>query len=211
MSFQILNVGAKFGRLEISEISGQRARCTCSCGETKTVLKRHLLSGATTSCGCAHREMVADLNKKHGATGTLTWRRWRSMINRCYMKNSKSFRDYGGRGIAVCDAWRESFVAFLDDMGECPSGDLTLDRIDPNGNYEPGNCRWATRVQQNRNSSRNRMLSYAGQTMCVSEWAEQLGLNYRTIMTRLSKGWSTERTLGTAVDAKSRNNRTTKP
>ncbi|CAI8756147.1 HNH endonuclease [Pseudomonas chlororaphis] len=209
MGIQASQAGTTFGRLRVMEVSGQSAVCLCACGTTKKVLRRHLLSGATNSCGCAHREMVSRLNKTHGASETLTWKRWRSMINRCYMKNSKSFPDYGGRGIEVCKAWRESYAEFLADMGECPSADLTLDRKDPNGSYEPGNCRWANRVQQNRNSSRNRMLSHDGKTMCVSEWAEQLGINYRTIMTRLNKGWSSERALATPVNTKSRNSRTT--
>lgn len=211
MSTKDVCVGDAFGRLKVAGVSGQNASCSCSCGVLKVVRKRNLLSGATTSCGCAHREMVSRLRKTHGASETLTWKRWRSMISRCYMKNSKSFPDYGGRGIEVCQAWRESYAAFLADMGECPSVALTLDRKDSNGNYEPENCRWANRVQQNRNSSRNRMLSHDGKTMCISEWAEHLGINYRTIMTRLSKGWAVDLALGTPVDAKSRNSRTIKP
>lgn len=138
-------------------------------------------------------------HRTHGASGTLTWNRWRSMIARCTMKNTKSYPRYGGRGIRICEAWLNDFSAFLAEMGECPGTDWTLERNENDGNYERGNCRWATRKEQNRNTSRNRLLEYQGMELCITEWAEETGINFRTIMTRLSKGWTVEMTLSTAV------------
>jgi hypothetical protein len=138
-------------------------------------------------------------HRTHGCSGTLTWNRWRSMIARCTMPNTKSYPRYGGRGIKVCDKWLHDFTAFLADMGECPGSGWTQDRENNDGNYEPGNCRWATRREQNRNTSRNRLLTHRGTEMCITEWAEETGINFRTIMTRLGKGWSIEKTLDTPV------------
>lgn len=135
----------------------------------------------------------------HRGSGTLTWLRWRSMLNRCTMPNAKSYPRYGGRGIKVCDRWLHDYPAFLVDMGECPGPEWTLEREDNDVGYQPDNCKWATRKEQNRNTSRNRVLQHRGLALCITEWSERSGINFRTIMTRLSKGWSVEKTLETPV------------
>jgi hypothetical protein len=114
------------------------------------------------------------------------------MIRRCENPKSSYYRDYGGRGIQVCDRWRASVLAFIDDMGKCPDG-MELDRVDNDGNYEPGNCRWATRLTQVRNRRNTRHLTVHGVTRPMAEWAEQSGIPYDTIKRRLIYGWSDER------------------
>lgn len=118
---------------------------------------------------------------------TITYKRWDSMKQRC---RNKRYVHYAGKGIKICERWMV-FGNFLKDMGECPPG-MTLDRIDNNGNYEPGNCRWATHRQQTRNYSRNRLLTYNGQTKCVVEWSEERGVRQDLIHCRLGRGWSIE-------------------
>ncbi len=117
------------------------------------------------------------------------------MRQRCNNPNDHKYRNYGARGITVCDRWSK-FEKFLEDMGEKPLG-LTLDRIDNNGNYEPSNCRWATLTEQARNKRNNVMLTHEGQTYCLAEWAERTGLTYRTICSRHYSGWDIHKILTT--------------
>lgn len=134
---------------------------------------------------------IADRNKSNPA-----WRthyRWLDMKARCDNPNYKQYKDYGGRGITYDPGWAE-FELFVEDMGLAPEG-RTLDRIDNNGNYCKSNCRWATRIQQGRNKSNNRHLEFNGKNMCISEWAEYLGVEPRLLRVRLNRGWSVERTL----------------
>lgn len=122
------------------------------------------------------------------------------MIQRCGNPNSKRYADYGGRGITVCERWK-SFAGFAEDMGPTFSPELSLDRIDNDGNYEPGNCRWATVVEQARNKRNSHRVTFLGQTKTIAEWSELLGLHYDTVHTRLGKqGWPVERALTTGVD-----------
>lgn len=115
---------------------------------------------------------------------------WRHMFVRCYGKKHRGFALYGGRGIVVCDSWHR-YENFLADMGERPPG-TSIDRIDSNGNYEPGNCRWATSVQQARNTSRNRWIEWRGTTKTIAEWSSILNINYESLTWRLKSGWSVE-------------------
>ena len=117
---------------------------------------------------------------------------WVHMITRCDPKNSSTFPRYAGRRVRVCDRWTASFSNFLEDMGVRPSGSHSLDRIDNDGNYEPGNCRWATTAQQARNKSNNRILSAHGISKCVQDWADDIGVNQGTIMHRIATGWTEE-------------------
>lgn len=153
----------KFGRLTVVDASPKRSangqvywNCRCDCGGARVALGKDLRRGRTTSCGCKKSERAkAGVRVTHGATRgrTLTpiYRSWRSMLTRCYNSNFHAYHRYGGRGITVCDAWRSDFAAFERDMGPRPEG-TTLDRYpDPDGKYEPGNCRWATVNQQRQN------------------------------------------------------------
>lgn len=199
-----VNVGDDFVRLTVTREAakyhspkGQMHRqveCKCVCGNIVIVRTSSLRSGLTISCGCLQREKAA-VNRRnsatHGMDGTTTYKAWASMKQRCLNPKHEFFNHYGGRGIQVCDSWLESFKNFFADMGECPEG-LTLDRIENDGNYEPANCRWATRFQQNSNRRNATLLTMDGETMCVSEWSRKTGIHQDTIRWRISRGWTVE-------------------
>ena len=147
--------GARFGRLVVLEraVTDDKAtfyKCACDCGETKNVRAVSLRNGDTKSCGCLRKEKMAQQQTTHGLYGSPSYRSWRAMIIRCTDESHKQFKDYGGRGITICPEWLASFESFVSDLGIRPSS-TTLDRINTNGNYEPGNCKWSTPTEQNRN------------------------------------------------------------
>lgn len=152
-------VGQRFGRLTVIARAGTRKdravywSCQCECGGTTLVVSKHLLSGESQSCGCLKNDLLRERSTTHGATRYPEYEIWQAMIGRCSRPASSGYRNYGGRGIAVCERWRDSFEAFLADVGRRPSPLHSIDRIDNDGNYEPGNVRWATREQQVRNRS----------------------------------------------------------
>lgn len=159
-------LGRRFGRLtvvrrHVTPGSQRQARwhCVCDCGGETISSGGHLRSGHAASCGCIRRERAVAAVRKHGRTRTTEYLIWCAMKQRCENPKHKDYRHYGGRGIAVCSRWREDFQAFLADMGMRPDPRLSLDRIDVNGNYEPGNCRWADVVTQRLNTRRNRSKS----------------------------------------------------
>lgn len=149
--------GRHFGRWLVIAFShiGKSHRdhwlCRCNCGTDKVVKGNNLRTGCSLSCGCLQRELAASCNTKHGQSKTSEHNIWSSMIQRCENPKAKYFKDYGGRGIKVCDEWRNSFTTFLRDMGNRPSSKYSIDRIDNDGNYEPCNCRWATAAEQRHN------------------------------------------------------------
>lgn len=140
-------------------------------------------------------------NVKHGLHGTLTYWRWRSMMQRCTYPKYHAYKHYGGRGICVAEPWK-NFEGFLLDMGECPDASMTLERLNSDKNYEPGNCRWATMAEQNRNRSYCKNITHNGQTKLIVDWAKEIGMSANTLAMRLRAGWSVERALTEPLKAK---------
>jgi hypothetical protein len=172
--------------------------CRCSCGNTAIVRAVDLIYGHTKSCGCLRAQKIRSvgrLRKTHGATGTVEHRIWSSMKQRCENPSIPGYENYGGRGIKVCARWRYSLENFIADMGKRPSARHSIDRIDTNGNYEPGNCRWATTKQQARNRRSNRVLEYEGKRATLTDFALEYGISKITLRDRLNRGWSIDRAL----------------
>lgn len=193
--------GQMFGRWTVIAYAGRSKNkhslwdCICDCGTKKTVFGLHIVRGSSKSCGCLSSEVVTKRNSSHGLINTPEYHAWRGIKQRCNYKNSNSYINYGGRGIKVCDRWENSFENFLADMGNRPSQKHSIDRIDNDGNYEPSNCRWATRTEQNRNTRQNRLLTFQGKTQCVSEWADELEIPAMAIRNRLHSGCDTKESL----------------
>lgn len=198
-----MNPGALNFVIERGANQNRKARwvCICDCGNQILALGIHLRSEHTKSCGClgaelAYRRLLVHGERKKGQPWTTEYRTWMGIKSRCYDQSSQDYRLYGGRGIKVCSRWRNSFANFLMDMGRKPSPKHSIDRFpDNNGNYEPGNCRWATPTQQTRNTRRNRCLNFSGETLPMCDWADRLGLNRGTLLSRIRANWSIERAL----------------
>jgi len=190
--------GQRFGKLivlwrgeNIAEPSGAVRSawvCRCDCGNGCTVPAHSLTRGRTKSCGC-----LLGRKQKHGKARSPVYRHWAAMIQRCTNPNHNAFHHYGGRGVTVCDRWRD-FTAFLEDMGE-PEPGMTLDRICNSKGYEPGNCRWASRRDQANNRKTNVSLTHAGQTLTLAEWGRVTGLGKDAMVRRHKAGWPVERIL----------------
>lgn len=148
---------------------GTRWLCRCACGTTKTLYQSSMKRGETKSCGCLRSKLTGDRNRKHGKSKLRVYGIWRAMINRCNNPKATGYERYGGRGIKVCDRWLE-LENFLADMGEPPSPQHSLDRINNDGNYEPENCQWKTIKEQNRNKKSNHLITIDGETKLLIEW-----------------------------------------
>lgn len=183
-------VGERFGMLTVVgefKVNGRRRlTCQCDCGTVSTVDRGNAVAGRTRSCGCKKRSLNGEWNSP-------TYRSWKAMRERCLIPTSKDFLRYGARGVTVCDRWANDFNAFLADMGKRPKG-MSLDRIDTLGNYEPGNCRWATPAQQSANRLNTAFLTVNGETLPLSEWARRLGTTPSVLRDRKAAGWSDEDT-----------------
>jgi hypothetical protein len=190
--------GHRFGLLRVvgqaQARNGRRAwRCVCDCGNTTEALGANLRSGHTTSCGCVARSALK-LSLKHGGHGTAEYKVWRGMKNRCENPNEPAYPDYGGRSIKICARW-QSFENFLSDMGARPRG-MTIERIDVNGDYAPGNCRWATMREQQGNRRDTIRVCIDGRTQALKHWCEELGRAYKTVHLRLTRyGYELNRAL----------------
>lgn len=169
--------------------------CKCDCGKMVHREAKILKKGKWCSCGCKFNTW----NKTHGKRNSKVYRAWRGVKSRCLNPLCASYDNYGARGITVCDRWLESFENFYADMGDPPSKRHSLDRINNDGNYEPGNCRWALPRVQTLNSSNTVWLTFDGRTQCLSDWAEEIGVGISTLQYRITHGWTVERALTTPV------------
>ena len=192
------SIGVKFNKLTIREIFRKEikknnkvktvvfANCVCECGNIKEIRAINVISGATKSCGCLHGE-------NHGETRTRMHRIWGLMKDRCLNENNQNYNDYGGRGIDICNEWKKSYLSFKDwALNNGYSDELTLDRIDFDGNYEPSNCRWVTISEQQNNKRSNIYITHNGETKTLSQWCNIYGANRETIKRRLAKGLTFE-------------------
>lgn len=193
--------GQRFGRLTVIERAettnvSTRWKCICDCGNECTVIAQNLKRGHTISCGC-YREEVRPLQQfKHGYRHTKIYGVYCGMKDRCYNPNNPRYKDWGGRGITICDEWLKNPQAFCEwaysngYKEDAAYGECTIDRIDTNGNYEPSNCRWITNEEQQRNKRNSIKMEYNGETHTMREWAEILNIPYNKITMAHRKGKS---------------------
>lgn len=173
-------IGSRFCRLVVKEAVNNRGwLCICDCGKETYVGGHHLLTGRAKSCGCWKNEQAAIRHTTHGRSKSPEYNSWNAMRQRCYYQKHKDFSDYGGRGITVCERWRHSFAAFFEDVGPRPSPDHTIDRIDSDGNYEPGNVRWSNRFKQAQNRRFTiRVVLPDGRNVTLKQAAAFYGVDY---------------------------------
>src|ERR1035437_10156474 len=194
----------RFGELTVLYDSGERLdggvvwTAKCSCGNVTNVKAGNLKSGNTISCGHLRGEHNIEKWTTHGYTNIPEYYSWCSMKARCSNPNKQEYNNYGGRDIAVCDRWLNSFENFYTDMGPKPSEDHSIDRYPNNdGNYEPGNCRWATQEEQGNNRRTNVIVNYKDKEYTIAQLSQECGIEYGTLQSRLKRGWSAERSVET--------------
>jgi len=166
-------VGDVVGRWTLAEKLPKTWRCVCACGVERVVDAYTINAGRSKSCGCLRAERLSARSTTHGASQTKLYRVWAAMKDRCGNPNDKHYPDYGGRGIRVCSRWADSFEAFKADVGDAPGERLSLDRVDNEKGYEPGNVKWSTPEEQARNRRTTRKYGAFGETLTVAEWAER--------------------------------------
>jgi hypothetical protein len=197
--------GKRFGRLTaLQRVPRGTSKkmvwaCLCDCGKSVLVVTESLVSGGTKSCGCLHIERIRERCTTHGKSATKEYRTWWKMISRCVDRNNADYNDYGGRGIVVCQRWRESFEAFIEDMGLPPPG-TSIDRIDNDGPYSPENCRWATAKEQANNKRNNLFFACSGETLSLAQWAEKTGQSLEGLYQRIYRGWNIQDAIFTPRD-----------
>jgi len=182
--------GQRFGRLVVLERSGTKWKCKCDCGGASLCTTTNLTCGNSTSCGCNKGKHL----KKHGRYLHPCYCSWRSMIQRCENENSSDYPKYGGKGISVCERWKD-IENFIIDMGNPPSKLHTIDRINNKLGYNKENCRWATRMEQ----SVNRSNSIYIEGIPIKQWAKSHNISYGVVLSRYSNGWNTEKIINTPV------------
>lgn len=162
-----------------------RWHCICACGQETISSATELRNGRAKSCGCYSRAILKDSGHKHGGHRDKLYKVWTAIKQRCLNPDDSAYHNYGARGIAIADEWRNDYAAFAEYMGERPSDQHTVERIDNNRGYEPGNVCWATRSEQLRNKRTNLMITHNGKTMCLAQWADETGINYATLRYRI--------------------------
>lgn len=197
--------GQKFNYLTVIEYVGSKNKksmwlCECECGNQTIVDSSSLKSGNTKACGCHMKDGWGN-NKTHGMSKTRLYRIWQAMISRCYYEKNKYYQNYGGRGISVCDEWRNNFELFMKwSLNNHYANNLTIDRIDNDKGYSPDNCKWVTRFVQMNNTRNNRLLDYNGQTKTVAEWSRYANISYDVLHSRIFRyHWPVDKALETPV------------
>ena len=211
MGSRIDLTGKRFGRLtaikDTKKIKGSCVvwLCKCECGRSIEVISASLLSGNTKSCGCLAREITEKRNTIHSLSRDKDGKRtrlygiWVRMRQRCKDKNLKDYARYGGRGIKVCKEW-SNYKNFYDwALANGYRANLSIDRKDNDGDYEPSNCKWSTLIEQAHNKSNNRLITYCGKTKTLAEWSSTLSIDRKTLSYRLKIGWSIEKAFTTPV------------
>ncbi len=198
-------IGKRFGQLVVLRHYGYKNEggsriplfeCSCDCG--RLCIKRIyvLRKGDSKSCGCLHLEAIKAVKTTHGDSGSTEFKTWAGMIKRCSNAKSKDWDRYGGRGISVCERWVKSYDNFLKDMGRRPSARHSIDRIDVDGGYGPGNCRWADPFEQANNASTNRKFTLNGETLGLCQWARKIGMSIAGLKNRIDRSkWPIEKAL----------------
>ena len=187
-------IGRKYGKLTILSLAGRNKyghvlfECLCDCGNKTIAEGTRVTHGGTLSCGCLQKETASKNFSTHRKTNTRLYHIWASIIARCENVNNNRYKNYGGRGICICDEWRKDFLSFYEwALSNGYNDNLSIDRIDVNGNYEPSNCRWANAKEQANNTTKNRYITYQGITRTCKQWAEYFGINYKYFHEKLSK------------------------
>ena len=204
-------IGERFGRLTVIERAESYInpngtprtawKCKCDCGNEVVVLAQSLSNGATKSCGCLKKERVHEICRTHGELvykkkRTRLYCIWENMKRRCFNPKNQFYYCYGGRGITVCDEWKDSFEAFREWAYSSGYDEyLTIDRVNVDGNYEPDNCRWVTMKEQSNNKRTSHFLTFNGETKTIAQWSEATGFSYPTLFMRIKRGLSAEETL----------------
>lgn len=199
--------GQKFGKLvainRICKSGVSHWECKCDCGNYTVASTNNLIRGNTKSCGCLQKERTSQTHKIHGARHTRLYTIWNDMRLRCNKKNNKSYKNYGLRGISVCNEWNVSFKNFQKwALENGYQENLTIDRIDVNGNYCPENCRWTSVKEQNNNRRTNVYVTVNGKTLTIAQWSEVNNIPYLTIQMRRKRGWSNEDSVSIPVRKK---------
>ena len=191
--------GQRFGRLTVIERAGtlgNRAAwlCKCDCGREHVVRGKLLRNGNTVSCGCYAKERAREASITHGMKKTRLYEVWHGMKSRCLNERDRRYKNYGARGITICDEWRNSFESFRDwALANGYRDDLTIDRKDNDGNYCPENCCWSTSKEQSNNRRSNKLITYQGKTQTMQQWADEMGISKDLLRSRLVVGkWSVE-------------------
>lgn len=190
--------GKRYGRLVALSYHAPKWLFACDCGEQKRIYATNVKRGLTMSCGCLNRKLCSERkdNITHGKSLTPEYKVWQGMHQRCGNPNDKSYSDYGGRGIIVCERWH-AFENFLEDMGVRPFKGASLDRKEVNGNYEPDNCRWATYVQQARNRRDNLRIEAFGKSGCLADFFDNShSKEYQRARELIRKGVAPEAAIG---------------
>lgn len=191
--------GKRFGKLVVVSFAGNsnnghsKWNCICDCGKECVSFSTNLIRGMANSCGCIKSSVLGIATTTHGKSKTRMFKIWVGIKKRCYNENSKSYKWYGGKGVRVCKSWLEGFQNFYNDMIDGYSDTLTLERENPNGDYEKSNCKWATYTEQARNKTNSVYYEVNGERKTLAEWSEITGVNSSTISNRIKVGWPSDR------------------